>query len=237
MSDRANVVTRRNLIQSAAMVGLGALLKGCVATPTSEGATTDDPSVVDSAGNPDCILTPSAVEGPFYVDLNLVRSNIRESQAGTELTLTLKVVRANSCAAIADAVVDIWHANAEGSYSGEASEGTADETFLRGVQTTDANGEARFTTIYPGWYPGRTVHVHAKIFVDGGVLTTQFYFSDALTDAVYAANAAYNTRGTRDTLNTEDGILADQDEGVGVFLRVNENGSGGYSGTLTIGVA
>lgn len=234
MSDRPNVFSRRDVLRNAGLLSLGAMLKGCVSLPG--GGTNDLGDALASAGNPDCILTPSAVEGPFYVDANLLRSDITEGQAGAPLILALKVVREGTCAPIANAVVDIWHANAAGAYSAEASEGTADETFLRGVQTTNANGEVSFQTIYPGWYSGRTVHIHGKIFVESRELTTQFFFDDAFTDTVYAGNAVYNTRGQRNTRNEDDGILADANEGVAVFLDANSNGDGTYRADLIIGI-
>jgi protocatechuate 3,4-dioxygenase beta subunit len=116
-----------------------------------------------------CVLTPEAVEGPFYFDAKLVRSDITEGKEGSPLVLTLQIVEAKDCAAIPEARVDIWHADGLGLYSGYADQdsGSAEgETFLRGTQLTGADGEVRFNTIYPGWYPGRTPHIHFKAFVE-----------------------------------------------------------------------
>jgi len=247
MSDTPNVVSRRNMLRGFSVVSIAALAKGCVnlglpnvnnGNGGPNGGGLDDLTEAEAAaGNPDCIVTTEATEGPFYVNLNRVRSDIRETQSGSTLSLTFNVVEADTCTPIPDAVIDIWHAGAEGRYSAEASEGTAGETFLRGVQTTDAGGIARFTTIYPGWYAGRTVHMHGKVHIDNSVVTMQFFFADAQTDAVYAANAVYNTRGERGTRNEDDGILAGANEGVGVFMKITDNGDGTYAGEITIGVA
>lgn len=116
---------------------------------------------------PDCVLTPEQDEGPFYLDLARVRRDIAEDRPGVPLALTLTVVDSNSCEPIRDAAVDIWHCDALGVYSGEPTEGSAGTTFLRGIQLTDAEGEAEFATIYPGQYPGRTTHIHLKVRLGG----------------------------------------------------------------------
>jgi protocatechuate 3,4-dioxygenase beta subunit len=116
--------------------------------------------------------------------------------------------------------VDLWHCNVPGKYSDEQSEGTLGQKWLRGYQVTDAHGNARFITIYPGYYQGRTVHIHAKIHLDANSeLTTQFYFSDDLTDTIYADKAPYNTRGARNTRNTGDSVLGTTDDGEGIHYH------------------
>lgn len=116
---------------------------------------------------PDCVLTPEQDEGPFYIDLARVRRDIAEDRPGVPLALALAVVDANTCEPIRDAAVDVWHCDALGVYSGEPTEGSAGTTFLRGIQLTDANGQAEFATIYPGQYPGRTTHIHLKVRLGG----------------------------------------------------------------------
>ena len=102
--------------------------------------------------------------------------------------LALRVREADGCTPIENAIVDIWHCDAGGVYSGfDDGEG---ERFLRGAQATNEDGIARFTTIYPGFYQGRTVHIHAKVHLDRQtVLTTQLYFDDAVSDRVFRAAA------------------------------------------------
>lgn len=175
------------------------------------------------AGNADCVLTPSQAEGPFYVDAHKVRRDIREGRPGTPLVVALKVQSAD-CKPLAGAAVDIWHCDATGDYSGGGA------TFMRGTQVTDADGHVEFLTVYPGWYQGRTVHIHAKVHLDRrSELTTQLYFDDAVSDAVYAT-APYNQRGRRSTRNTNDNISRG-----GPKLNLTKDGDG-YRGALTIGV-
>jgi protocatechuate 3,4-dioxygenase beta subunit len=156
-----------------------------------------------------------------------IRSDIREDREGTPLRLAVRVRDAGSCEPLRSAVVDIWHCDARGSYSGfeAATPGggrTDEETYLRGAQATDAEGIVEFHTVYPGFYPGRTVHIHAKVHLDRRtVLTTQLYFDDAFTDRIHARKP-YSRAGRRDTFNDTDGIfdesllltLSEEDDGV-----------------------
>lgn len=178
-------------------------------------------SVVEGAtAMPDCVLTPGQEEGPFYIDLAQVRQDIVENRPGVPLALALTVVDSDTCKPIRDAAVDIWHCDALGVYSGEPSEGSEGETYLRGVQLTDGNGLAEFATIYPGQYPGRTTHIHVKVHIggrqsdgtySGGHVphTGQLFTSDR-RDAEVFALAPYN-RNTAETLpRSADGIFRDQ---------------------------
>jgi protocatechuate 3,4-dioxygenase beta subunit len=152
-----------------------------------------------------CRLSPEQVEGPFYVPGEPVRSDVTEGRPGIPLRLRLRVRDATRCRRITDATVEIWHTDAAGEYSGVNGTST---TFMRGQQATDRGGRAAFTTIYPGWYPGRTPHIHVKVHVAGAAVHTgQLYFDDATTDAVYARDP-YAARGRRDTTNAGDGIYA-----------------------------
>ena len=178
-----------------------------------------------------CVLTPELTEGPFYLPNEKIRRNITEGRPGTLLTLKLKVVNASTCKAIKGAAVDIWHADAGGTYSGV--QGSAGTTFMRGIQPTDATGVAEFRTVYPGWYQGRAVHIHVKVHLGGNVVHTgQLFFSDTLTDTVYKA-APYNTRGARDTRNANDSIYVNG--GKRSMLALGRSGSG-YVGAITMGV-
>jgi protocatechuate 3,4-dioxygenase beta subunit len=178
-----------------------------------------------------CVLTPEQTEGPFYIEAAKLRRNITEGRPGTPLTLRLAVVDATSCRPIKGAAVDIWHCDAGGAYSGVDN----NRTFLRGIQRTDARGVATFRTVYPGWYRGRTVHIHVKVHVGGDVIHTgQIYFPDRITDAVQRRKP-YNTRGARTTRNASDGIY--RDGGGRSLLRLRKDARGAYVGTLTMGVA
>ena len=213
--------TRRKLLGLAA-VGLGG-----AALPVEDAAA--GPKAVAS-GAVSCILTPELTEGPYYVPNEAVRRNITEGKTGTPLRLHLSVVDASTCKAVKGASVDIWHADADGVYSGvQGNTGT----FLRGVQKTDRNGLAVFDTIYPGWYRGRAVHIHVKVHVGGNVVHTgQFFFSDALSDQVYKA-APYASRGNPDTTDASDSIY--RNGGSKSLLKVTKLGNG-YMGSIVMGV-
>jgi len=184
------------------------------------------------SGAVQCVLTPELTEGPFYIAGEKVRRDIRDGHPGTVLTLRLRVLDASSCKPIKGAAVDVWHADAAGNYSGFGS-GASSRTFLRGIQKTNADGVAVFTTIYPGWYQGRTVHIHVKVHVGGRVVHTgQLFFSDTLTDAVYRA-APYKDRPNRDVRNTQDSFFVNG--GKRGLLAVTKNGAG-YVGTIVMGV-
>ena len=154
------------------------------------------------------------------------------------LHLTMVVVGANAgCAPVPGAVVDIWHANAAGKYSDIASEGTSAKKFLRGLQATDANGQANFTTVFPGWYSGRAVHIHFKVRVFSGSTTTfefnsQLFFDPATTNAI-DATSAYSSRGTPNVANSADNIYGS--DGSKLLVALTANGSGGYDGTFVVG--
>jgi protocatechuate 3,4-dioxygenase beta subunit len=185
-----------------------------------------------------CTLYPQEIEGPFYLDLNRLRTDITEGKPGVPLQLNLRVLRAKDCTPIRDAVVDVWHSDALGWYSGYPSQGdshdvdTTGQTFLRGVQVTDADGKVQFATIYPGWYAGRTTHIHVKVHLGSRTaVTSQMYFPDDVTDGVYAQDP-YSQRGPKDTSNSADGFF----DGAPVLFAVGPSGSG-YAATMTISVS
>ncbi|WP_407522175.1 intradiol ring-cleavage dioxygenase [Methylobacterium oryzisoli] len=189
-----------------------------------------------------CPLTPEAVEGPFYLDPRLVRADIREDRPGVPLDLRLRVVATPSCGALAGARVDVWHADAQGRYSGYPGQGdrgasTVGRTFLRGTQFTDREGVAAFRTIYPGWYPGRTTHVHVKVILDTRTaLTGQIYFPDPANAAVHDRAPAYGGRPARGRItNGRDGLLREDDPERRGMAQVLEEGEG-YAALLTLGV-
>ena len=162
-----------------------------------------------------CVLTPAQTEGPYFVDERLNRSDVRTNvsdgsvKPGALLALDLALfgVNGNNCTALRDAIVDIWQCDATGIYSDvdDMRLSTRGAKFLRGYQVTDADGHVRFTTIYPGAYPGRAVHIHFKVRPQSGrgEFTSQLYFDDALTDRVHAS-APYSNNGSRRTRNDRD---------------------------------
>jgi protocatechuate 3,4-dioxygenase beta subunit len=206
-------------------------------TVTGTSVTTDD-------GSTACVAQPELTEGPYYVDENLRRSDIRsdsdtgERQDGVRLDLGFRVfeLREDGCVPLDDAIVDVWHANAFGVYSDVRAQSTVGEDFLRGIQLTGNAGAASFTTIYPGWYPGRAVHVHFKIRSSAAStgayeFTSQLFFDDGLTDQVYTQEP-YAGQGERDTRNSEDTIFGQtNDERLVLDLTETE---AGYAGTLDV---
>lgn len=187
-----------------------------------------------ASGAVTCILQPELTEGPYYIDGEKVRRNITEGRPGARLMLRLTVVDASTCKPIKGAGVDIWHADAGGVYSGFGA-GASSRTFMRGIQKTDAGGLAIFQTVYPGWYQGRTVHIHVKVHVGGSVVHTgQLFFSDAVTDAVYK-RSPYAKRPGRSTRNANDSIYVNG--GSKSVVAVKSDGKGGYVGRLTTGVS
>jgi protocatechuate 3,4-dioxygenase beta subunit len=180
-----------------------------------------------------CVLSPEMTDGPYYLPGEKLRRDITEGLPGAPLTLHLSVLDAENCRPIEGAAVDIWHASAAGKYSGEEANDTVGRTYLRGVQHTDAQGLARFKTVYPGWYPGRAVHIHVKIHVGGNIVHTgQLFFRDAFTDAVYK-RGPYRSRGARDVHNAADSIFAGG--GRRSLLRMRTAGNGSV-GTIAMGV-
>jgi protocatechuate 3,4-dioxygenase beta subunit len=196
------------------------------------------------------VLTAALTEGPYFVDEKLNRSDIRADpvtgvvSAGVPLALTFNVSRvANSaCTPLTGAYLDVWHCDAAGIYSDESANGSSGRKFLRGYQITDASGVAQFTTIYPGWYSGRAVHVHFKLRLFAGTtktyeFTSQFFFDESLTSTVHA-NSPYNSRGTRNTLNSTDGIYNSLSAAAKGALTLQAASSGsGYTGVINLGVA
>ena len=187
-----------------------------------------------------CEATPRQTEGPFYFDIGEIRREITEGKPGTPLLVALRFVAAGSCEPIRDVFVDIWHTDAAGQYSGYPGQGddradTSGETFLRGRQVTDDEGRVEFETIYPGWYPGRTVHIHFRAFTnEGRLIASQLYFPDEVSDAVFESEP-YSARGPRRTTNANDSVGRDDTALQALMGQLTENGDG-YVVSLTVGV-
>ena len=173
------------------------------------------------------ISSPSLTEGPYFVDEDKMRTDIRFDadgtlQPGMPLSLAINVSKLVDCnpVPLAGAYVDIWHCNAAGVYSDVTAQNSTGHTFLRGYQATNRQGVAYFLTIYPGWYQSRSVHIHAKVRVFDGLnqtyeFTSQFFMDETFTDEIYKL-APYNTRGSRDTRNSTDGIYSGSSSLAGV---------------------
>jgi protocatechuate 3,4-dioxygenase beta subunit len=267
-------INRRQALIGLGSAGIAALLAACGKDSTSDtgaassssssssstGATAasgDVAALLDASGS--CAVVPELTEGPYYIDVDAMRSDIREDRQGTPLRLAIRVRNFADCTPKANAVVDIWHCDAAGSYSGfESSSAGANggggpgggmggpppggggpggggggnsptdtKRYLRGSQVTGADGVAQFVTIYPGWYQGRTVHVHVKVHVGNNqVVTSQLFFDEAVTKQVYAGGV-YASHNGQDTTNAEDGIFAKanlltpQKSGDGYLAAVN----------------
>lgn len=192
---------------------------------------------------PACLLTPAQTEGPYFVDERLQRSDIRSDPAdgslrpGIPLALLLRVssLAPGGCTPLAGAMVDIWHCDAAGAYAGTAA--AENRRFLRGYQLTGNGGDARFTTIYPGWYPGRAVHIHFKVRIQSAAgkpveFTSQLYFDDAVTSQVMAA-APYAGRGSRFLRNEQDGLYRN---GGSMLTTTPRPQDGGYAAVFDIGL-
>ncbi len=209
------LATRRDVLRAGAaglitLVGLGTVLKGKIYA--------EEPALAES--------TPALEEGPFWIeeaDQRYRRSDLRANLDGTSmqaglplnLWLTVSELQNGAIAPLQSAFVYIWIANALGVYSGEQGERTLSDSYLRGYQVTDEKGIVAFTANYPGWYDGRTVHIHARVRTYPGndstqkPLTdfeTQLFFDDGVTDHVMANVAPYNTRNRRDTTNKTDRV-------------------------------
>lgn len=209
-----------------------------VNTAATAGTTATTVAAAGDAAAPSCVVKPELTEGPYYVDEKLNRADIRSDPSdgsvrpGSPLTLTFRVssVASGGCKALPQAVVDVWHCDASGAYSDVAANQTVGKKFLRGYQATDANGVATFTTIYPGSYQGRAVHIHVKIRTGNKTFTSQLFFDDAFTDKVYA-HAPYTTSAR--TRNSSDSIFRDSNNLL--TLDVRPDGPG-YASTFDIGM-
>jgi protocatechuate 3,4-dioxygenase beta subunit len=239
MNDKQSRLLRRRDALALAGLGvtgaLGARVSGALGTQDAEAAS--------------CVLSPEVTEGPYWIDNKLTRRDITEDRPGLPLELVLTVQNAKTCSPIKGADVEIWHCDAGGAYSGYESGSagapggqhatpTDSERYLRGHQKADAHGRARFLTIYPGWYRGRTPHIHLKVHVGGSVVHTgQLFFDEKTTAAVYR-RSPYKSHGQPDTSHAADMIYAQAGRSRATLkLAKRSNGRKGYRGSITLGVA
>lgn len=289
-------VSRRRALSIGGSVGLTGLLAACGADTASSSAASapattaagaasstapvgaDLIALLDEAAT--CTLSKEQTPGPYWFDVDSIRTDIREDRPGTTLALALRVQDTSQCisggnaAPVANSVVEIWHCDAGGRYSGfepcatgggrggggappggpppggtpgavdsagetsngsysvgDAEAATGDDgTYLRGAQVADSNGVVQFVTIYPGWYRGRTTHIHCKVHIDKKtVLTTQLFIDDTITDQAYTA-APYNEHTGRDTTNSTDNIFDETG-----LLTIRQQGDG-YLGVINMGI-
>ncbi|MCU0466168.1 MAG: intradiol ring-cleavage dioxygenase [Anaerolineae bacterium] len=246
---------RREVLALFGSLGAGAVVIAGAGLTFGQDATALPEVTPEATASPvpSCVVRPALTEGPYFVDGALNRSDIRVEPsdesvvAGTLLKLKFVVtdVTGGTCKPLPGAQVDVWHADAEGVYSGVTDAGfdTSELMFLRGYQITDEDGQAEFITIYPGWYSGRAVHIHFKIRTDpeaetGYEFTSQFFFDEELTDEVHAV-APYAAKGRRNTFNETDNIFQSS-EGLLTLNLVEyedeETGEEGYETTFDIGL-
>ncbi|XZF12799.1 dioxygenase family protein [Chitinophagaceae bacterium MMS25-I14] len=232
---------RGEFIKGLGILGVGSLL------PFSK-AKADDLAGKSTS----CTLIPTETAGPYpwptggtSFDASLLRTDITESNSGVPLTLTLSFVNTlNNCTPIANAYVSIWHCNKDGYYSEYANQpgylGTQshlNETFFRGVQITDSNGQVTFTTIYPGWYTGRMTHIHFQVFLSSVLAaTSQLAFPDTTTQTVYNSSL-YSAHGQNTMTFATDNVFSDTANTAYEMLTLTGSVSAGYTATATIGVA
>ena len=230
------ILSRREVLTLLGGVG-AAMLFGCKSEQSKQPTNPNLP----------CVVRPEQTEGPYFVDEMLNRSDIRSDPSngtvkdGVPLQLTLNVYRisGDTCIPLASTIVDIWHCDALGIYSdvNDPRFSTLGQKFLRGYQVTDKNGTVRFITIYPGWYPGRTVHIHFKVRADSKSgrnyeFTSQLYFNDSITDQVHK-QLPYVKKGQRTLRNNGDGIFLNGGEQLMLSLTKTNQG---YTTRFDIGL-
>jgi protocatechuate 3,4-dioxygenase beta subunit len=265
LSRRRIIQVGSTVFASGGLAFLHTMLTGCGGGKSSTTSSTSSSSTSTSntsTSSSSCEEVTNLTRGPYFVDNandsnvsgDVVdtsipeRSDIRTDTKGSEgqqsglpldLTITVGEYGTSACTPLSGAQVMIWHCNAQGLYSDESVEGTSSSNYLRGYQHTDSSGQVKFTTIYPGWYQGRTVHIHLKIrvFNSSSVITTeattQLFFDDTTSNAVYASNSAYKG-GSRDTTNSADSIYLQ--ESPSLLVTLSGSTTSGYSGTISIAV-
>jgi len=244
------ILTRREILALFGAAG-AAMLAGCAPgqSSTAQPTSTSSQAVATTGALLSCVVRPALTEGPYFVDEKINRSDIRSDPSdgtlkdGAALSLTVQVsqIAGSGCVPLAGAQVDVWHCDALGVYSDASDPGfnTVGQKFLRGYQVTDENGAVQFTTIYPGWYQGRAVHIHFKIrtgLEEGETsfyeFTSQWFFDESLTDQVHSQQP-YAAKGQRTLKNDGDGIY--NQSGGQTLLDVAQSGDG-YAATFDIGL-
>lgn len=219
------------MIKGIGAFGLTALLpfRNSIATIEKAATAVKKSELEDAAG---CWLTPATTEGPYYLNANLVRVDITEGRPGIALRMNINVID-SQCNPIPNVLVDAWHCDINGDYSGYNA--FVGQTFMRGTQITDTSGTVFFDTVYPGWYPGRATHIHFKVRLNSFTyVTSQFCFPDTLNNTIYST-PLYSGRGPNPTTNAADGIFHNSNPQY-LVMNAAPNGTGGYDGNFTIGI-
>jgi protocatechuate 3,4-dioxygenase beta subunit len=226
----SRLLTRREALGAVGAAG-AAFAFGCGDSQTGPSTVS---TTTTTSTNATCAVTPTETIGPYPSLVDLFRSDIREGKSGTQLTLTIRVVNVNNgCAAVSGANVEIWHVDAAGDYSQYGSQTT--QTFLRGIQTSNSNGEVTFTTIYPGWYQGRATHIHVEVTMAGrSVKVTQIAFPESINNTVHASGV-YASRGANPMSNLSDGIFSDSLSSE--IVTPSGSVGGGYTATFQVAIA
>jgi protocatechuate 3,4-dioxygenase beta subunit len=244
------ILSRRQILLLFRAAGTATLV-GCIPrksnTAQPQSSVPVQSSSTASPTLPACIVTPEQIEGPYFVDEKLNRSDIRSDPSdnsvteGMPLQLTFRVsqVSGGGCTPLKDAIVDLWNCDALGVYSDvkDPSFTTIGKKFLRGHQVTDADGTVQFTTIYPGWYAARSVHVHFKVRTNDPSgksyeFTSQLYFDDSMTDQVHA-QTPYASKGKRKLRNADDLLFSAGGEKLLLTLTKTDQA---YAATFDIGL-
>lgn len=233
---------------------LRSLLIGAVSTPAVIGACKKSSAVNESVGTTttttggsstsNCVVAPTETEGPFptKAPASYVRSDITDGRSGYKMTAKITIGNSNNnCSALAGAIVDIWHCDAEGNYSeygGTSMQSTNYQSvhFLRGRQTTDSNGLVTFTSIFPGWYSGRATHIHVHVYNSAGtsLKVTQIAFPEGSGTAVALVNG-YAKGLSGYTYNKNDNVFSDDTTGIQI-ATVTGSLSAGFELSIQLSV-
>jgi len=245
-------ISRRRLMLAVLGAAGSAIVAACAGSTRTGSAPTASTSATASASGvpvatPTCIVTPAETEGPYFVDDRLNRADIRVDpfdgsvRPGVSLSLTFNVAKVGTtCTALEGAQVDVWHCDALGVYSDVSAESTVGKRYLRGYQVTDSTGTVTFSTIYPGWYQGRAVHIHFKVRTFSGAqktfeFTSQIFFDDGISDEVFQ-QSPYSSRGARDTRNAVDMVYTSNNNSGAMLLANVTRSDVGYRASFGIGL-
>ncbi len=222
---------RKDFLKGTGLAGLGFALTGSKLNTKS----IKKPIVNNSA----CALIPSETAGPFPLDLTtnsfFLRQDIREDKTGAQLNLKMKIIGQSNCEPMPNVRVNIWHCDKDGNYSGYGTESGL--TYCRGYQMTDANGEAEFVTVFPGWYPGRVWHIHFQVYVsEMYAAISQLTADHDAVNEVYAAFPSLYPKGADPKTPATDGIFNDGNYNLQTATLTPNAETGGYDAYLEVTV-
>ncbi|MBL7953253.1 MAG: T9SS type A sorting domain-containing protein [Flavobacteriales bacterium] len=234
---------RKDFLKLAGVAGIATMLPGAGHAEDHDHEDHPAPAAGSEGG---CALVPSETAGPYPLDLSgnntYFRTDIREEQAGVDHRVRLRILGNANCLPMVNCRVDIWHCNVGGYYSGyttsahEGSQNHVSERFLRGIQMTDANGEVEFLTKFPGWYPGRTCHIHFQVYLNSMLqVTSQLCYPTAAKNALLTSEEPYTTWGTDPLTPAQDGIFSNGYALQEATLAYNE-ATGEYDSFLEVAI-